>query len=293
MRQLANAFYLLVFVAVSVILLMRTRGGKDSMGGVMSAFFAPAILVPVTLVVGWNGAVVCLLYRSGFWNTSMLWDTVMFVAIGGIGALFGANGKTYNLGFFARTILKNAGIIVALEFLTNWYTLGWWEFILVPIVALLGILLAVSDTDEKFAPLPKVLGGLMSLIGLALLGHAVTHVIANYETIFTVNAAKMLVLPLVLSVAFAPLLYLLCAFLAYDEAMRMLWWRGDEGAIAIVRWKKRRLVVRFGGNLAALQRFRKSRAYQEYKWASSKDEAKRVLRQPIPEVDEQDDLELE
>ena len=284
-RQSANAFYLAAFILFAIYLLIKSRGGKETLVSLLRSFFESPIAVVSTLIIIWNAAIVYLLHRIGYWTPAMAWDTLMFVAFGAFGSLFGSLDKTYNLKFFAGTVLKYGTILAVLEFVTNWYTFGLWEFILVPSLAFFGTIYAFSQTDEKYSAVTKLFGWLISAAGFTLLGTAMLQVAINYRSFFVVDTAKTLLLPLVLALAFAPLLYLLCGWLAYDKAMRRLWWKGDERAIAIRRWKKWRLLLRFGGNLAALQAFSRSRPYHEYKWACTKDEAKRILRGFAPQGD--------
>ena len=78
-------------------------------------------LTILTLVAVYNVAVVWGLWRVGYWDVTMLYDTVMFIMVGAIGSVFAAvaSGVAYDRRFFLKTILVNLGIMVLLAFLVD------------------------------------------------------------------------------------------------------------------------------------------------------------------------------
>ena len=62
----------------------------------------------------------------------MLYDTVVFVAVGAIGSVFGAtsHGVTYDGRFFFKTILVNLEVMVIFAFLSEFFSFSFWvEFL--------------------------------------------------------------------------------------------------------------------------------------------------------------------
>jgi len=87
-----------------------------------------------------------------------------------------------------------------------------------------------------------------------------------------------------LSAAFVPVLFLVCSAFAYEDAFLVVSFKSDNRHLS--RWKKVRLLLRFGFNLPALQAFRRSPAIHRYAWLKSKEEARAVLKSWSGSVDD-------
>jgi hypothetical protein len=238
----------------------------------------PIILVPVCLVAAWNAVVVLALYRFGFWNMGMLYDTVALVAVGEVGLLFKAVNATYDARFFANWILANFGIMVVLEFMLNAYPFGFLvEFlVVVPLASILFILAAVPIGGDLGARTHSILVWIEAVFGLGILAFAVVRVVLSFRSFATWQALESAVLPAVLSVAFLPPLFAWCAWLAYTEAFSALRVFGTEDE-SLNRYARRRIVRRFGIRIGALQRFRRTSAFARLRGASSQQEVDLAL----------------
>jgi len=65
-------------------------------------------------------------------------------------------------------------------FIVNEYTLSIWaEIFIVPILFLIGALLVIAETDEKYEPVKKILNTLLIIIGLIFLTTAIKGFLAN------------------------------------------------------------------------------------------------------------------
>jgi len=238
-------------------------------------------LTILTLVVVYNVAVVWGLWRVGYWDVTMLYDTVMFMMVGAIGSVFAAvaSGVAYDRRFFLKTILVNLGIMVLLAFLVDFFPFGFWlEFlVVVPLATLLTMLVVVARYEKGDESAHRFLTGAQSAVGLLLLGYIAWRVVNDHGQLMQLDVLFALGLPFVMSVLFVPVLVLVCALFAYSDAFVVVSFRsGDEERLS--RWKKRQLIARFGLNLKALQTFRHSCAIHEYGWEKNRDEAQTLLK---------------
>lgn len=238
----------------------------------------PIMLVPVCLVAAWNAVIVLALYRLGFWNMSMLYDTVALVAVGEVGLLLKAVNATYDVRFFVKWILANFGFMVALEFILNAYPFGfWWEFlVVVPVASILFILAAVPVSGGLGARTHSVLVWIEAVFGLSIVAFAVVRAVLSFREFATWQSLESAMLPAVLSVAFLPPLFVWCAWLAYSEAFSALSVFGTEDE-SLNHYARKRMVRRFGVHIGALQVFRRTSAFAVLRSASSQQDVDLAL----------------
>lgn len=276
-RELAMVVWLVIFVALA----LTVKGVRSAVRPMLATLFSPKLLALFAIIISYNIAVVWWLWRVGYWDATMLYDTVVFIAVGGIGSVSRAasQGVTYDGRFFFKTILVNLEVMVVFAFLSDFFPFSFWvEFLLViPLVTLLVMLVVVAEYQKGAEQVHRFLSGVQSFIGFLLIGYVVWQVVKNYGQLIHVQVLFSLGLPFVMSVFFVPVLFFACALFAYEDAFLVVSFKsGDDKRLA--RWKKRRLFLRFGLNLKALQVFRRSTAIHEYGWAKTKDEARVRLK---------------
>lgn len=276
-RELAMVVWLVIFVPLA----LTVKGVRSVVRPMLATLFSPKLLALFAVIISYNIAVVWWLWRVGYWDATMLYDTVVFIAVGGIGSVSRAasQGVTYDGRFFFKAILVNLEVMVVFAFLSDFFPFIFWvEFLLViPLVTLLVMLVVVAEYQKGAEQVHRFLSGVQSFIGFLLIGYVVWQVVKNYGQLIHVQVLFSLGLPFVMSVFFVPVLFFACALFAYEDAFLVVSFKsGDDKRLA--RWKKRRLFLRFGLNLKALQVFRRSTAIHEYGWAKTKDEARVRLK---------------
>ena len=276
-REMAMVVWLVIFVALA----LTVKGVRSSVRPMLATLFSPKLLALFASIISYNIAVVWWLWRVGYWDATMLYDTVVFIAVGGIGSVSRAasRGVTYDGRFFFKAILVNLEVMVVFAFLSDFFPFSFLvEFLLViPLVTLLVMLVVVAEYQKGAEQVHRFLSGVQSFIGFLLIGYVVWQVVKNYRQLMHVQVLFSLGLPFVMSIFFVPVLFFACALFAYEDAFLVVSFKSGDGK-RLARWKKRRLFLRFGLNLKALQVFRRSTAIHEYGWVKTKDEAQACLK---------------
>lgn len=109
-----------------------------------------------------------------------------------------------------------------------------------------------------------------------LLGYVVWRVITGIAQLLHPTVLFELALPIIMSAAFVPVLFLVCSAFAYEDAFLVVSFKSDDRQLS--RWKKVRLFLRFGLNLPAMQVFRRSPAIHRYAWLKTREEARAILK---------------
>ena len=273
---MAMVVWLVIFVALA----LTVKGVRLSIRPMLATLFSPKLLAVLASIISYNIAVVWRLWRVGYWDATMLYDTVVFIAVGGIGSVSRAASQdvTYDGRFFFKTILVNLEVMVVFSFLSDFFPFSFLvEFLLViPLITLLVMLVVVAEYQKGAEQVHRFLSGVQLFIGFFLIGYVVWQVVKNYRQLVHVQVLFSLGLPFVMSIFFVPVLFFACALFAYEDAFLVVSHKSGDGK-RLARWKKRRLFLRFGLNLKALQVFRRSTAIHEYGWVKTKDEAQACL----------------
>lgn len=276
-REMATVAWFIIFVASALTI----KEIRASIKPILAIIFSPKLFVLFTIIICYNVVMVWWLFQIGYWHETMLYDTIVFVAIGGIGSISNAasKGVTYDRRFFFRTILVNLEVMVVFAFLSNLFSFNFWiEFLLIiPLTTILVMLVVVAEYQKGAEQVHRFLRGLQAFVGFLLIAYVVWQVTKSYRQLMDIQVLFSLGLPFVMSVLFVPVLFSVCALFAYEDAFLVLSLRGNSNK-QLTRWKKQRLFLHFGFNLKALQDFRRSKVIHQYSWEKSKDASLKCLK---------------
>ena len=173
------------------------------------------------------------LWKSYFWSILLL--RVLFVAFPLLLNFSKANEKD-----FLRLEVKNSlKVTVFAEFIVNFYVFPFGvEFILVPILAIVSVLIVVSETDEKCLQVKKFLNGVLAIFGTILLIYFILMLKSNFLEFATFRNVENFCVPILITILFLPYVYLV-ALLANCESfvMRLKWFVKDKGVLKYAKYK--------------------------------------------------------
>lgn len=205
-------------------------------------------------------AVVALLHMAGFWTIALAKDTVFWCCFSGVVLAVNLITSEGNENIFWKIMADNVKLIIVIEFLVNAYVFSLpVELALVPIIALLTMMNALAHSDEQYSAVAKLTSGLLTVVGFAILLSAGFRAASDYANFGSIENIRRFLLPVVLSISFAPCIYLLMLFGAYE----LLFVRLEVGAEpeeAVKRHAKRHIIVHCGLSLKKLRAFSKAHA---------------------------------
>jgi hypothetical protein len=158
--------------------------------------------------------------------------------------------------YFRDTVSGTFRVTVFIEFFVNLYVFNVFvEFLLVPFVTLLAMLSVVAGQRAKTRPAKALVDFLLTVTGLGLVGYVVSQFISNWQHLDAASGLRTLALPIWLTVAVVPYLYLLALYSSFEGAFlrldfvspgRRAKWRW-KGALVIGLAGRPRLAANFGG----------------------------------------------
>ncbi len=237
-----------------MVFLLSLRKGKirASMLSVVRAFFVRPILLGVLLLAGYIAGSTYLLAYLQVWTPIELKLTILWFGSVGIVGLFSCPEIARNPDLFAKYARDSFKLTLLLEFYVNLFKMPLvLELVFVPFLVLIGALLALSESKEEFATVKKFLNQVFVFIGLVFTAYAVWKTATDFETVATLETLRSFALPVIYSLLVLPFLWVVAAFIAYQNIfVRLEFLVEDE---SIISFTKKTLVFRFRGNIRYLR----------------------------------------
>lgn len=271
-RELA----LLIWAGIALLWMLSRRDLRSALGGVLRAFLAPAISLWISAFAIYVLGCLYLAREVELWNDPLANEAVLWFFITGLVLFFGATRVAEQDDFFVPTAKKFLTMGILAEVFVNFVVLPLpIELILLPLLTVLVALSAFTEGKEEHAPARKLVEGVSVVIGLALFAYVTISLISDLGQVDFAYVWRVLALPIWLTVACLPFIYLLGLYIAYDKAFkRIKFLAKDKGS---ARRAKQRMLTRFHIRAAPVGDF--DGAWQKkLVWASSKAEAQGVLR---------------
>jgi hypothetical protein len=172
----------------------------------------------------------CYLAHSfGFWTRDLTAATILWFLFVGFGWLLGITNAGTDDNFFQRRIVETIGIAAFLEFFVNIKTFPLWVEIPGQLVIITIVLLSViAQQKEEHRPVAKLMSGLLAIIGLVLFLLTVQYVASNWHSLELHELLNELLLPIWLTLAVVPAIYLVALYAGYELVLKRMKWQNDE-----------------------------------------------------------------
>jgi len=107
---------------------------------------------------------------------------------------------------------------VLFESIINFYVLSLWlELAIVPVLAFLGGMLGVAESDTKHKSVKTLLDRVFAILGAVLISLSLYQAATHFNTFGTSATLKDLVFAHLMSLAFLPFLYIMAVFVTYEN----------------------------------------------------------------------------
>ena len=213
-REVASAIYILLII----IWLCTRKNGIKSLLGVLDAACKPIIVFPVLFLFTFAAIVVYGLQFFPFWNWILLKDVILWVLFVATPIFFKAGTRKLDTYPFSQMILDNFLASAILEFFISTFTFSLFaELITIPVFTFITILKDYDRDNPKHQKYQKIYDGFAVFAGLILIFFTTKiaiNVIASEGIIPTLIS---FCIPIIFSVAFLPIIYLLALWAQYHD----------------------------------------------------------------------------
>lgn len=268
-RELAT----FAWVAIVLILFLFVKDVRRAGLAVLRAFFQKSILSVIALSMTYSAVVTYLLSLGGFWDSTLLKDTVFWFFGSALIVLFNLV-KAKDRGFFKNLLLDNIKLVVVLQFIANVHSFSFViELILLPIIAFIAMVGAYSKHNKEYEQVGKLANVFLTAFGIIFLVFSIFDIAENAEKFMSFRTIKSFLLPIIFSTAFVPWAYLVTLFIKYE----MVYVRLERilSSTEKVKYAKRRVFQRCHFRISKLESV--SSKINELYNGSTKDDIKKMI----------------
>lgn len=215
------AVVLWLFVGLLVLLLW--KASRAAFLDLVRVALKPKIVLPVLALATYISAVVWLAAQFDLWQPDLASDTVAWFVGPGLGLLYGAVRVSTGERSFGQLVLSSFGFAAVVEVCIGLYDFGILVefFLLIPLVAVLGVVAAVANSRAEFEKIGRGVDWILAIFGLAFLVYVLIHLIGERATISSSDLLRSFLLPIWLVLAALPVLGVMSLVFGYWDAMTM------------------------------------------------------------------------
>ncbi len=230
-REIASVVWLGGFLLWSAT----RRDVRAAYWQVFTAFVHPKVVGPVIVLAGWTVGLAALAHTIDLWKLDVLSDTVVWFVTVGMAFYFTLD-KVAEDGWFRRTARRTVGIAVFVEVFANLRVFSLpIELVLVPAVAFLAAMAAYSEGKPEFEPVHRLITALMSFVGLVFVVYVCVSLADDPKMGET---TRKLLLPVWLTIAAMPLIYLVGLWSSYEQAFVRIAFQAEDDPASRRRAKR-------------------------------------------------------
>ncbi len=248
---------------------------RKAFGGVVRAVLARQILLSLAAMAIYIVIFVTLLAAADIWRWTNLKTTIVWVVTFAIVAMFDINRITEDDTFFRKTIRDAVNATVIVVFIAEFYTFSLpTELVLVPFITVVTVLYMFSQSQPESAMVEKLMGWVLTLVGLSFISYGIYQVSQNFREFATFDTGREFAVPIILSLLFLPFIYILSIYVTYEKVFLQLRFAISDRCVR--KYAKTQAVLAFRTDLDFLRRWARSMVFSN---PDNKEEVRRSIRE--------------
>lgn len=213
-RQLA----LILWIFLILFWAMQNINMRDSLKALVKTLLVKPILVGTFFMVSYISIIVLFLYKVDIWDKTQLNATLIWGITSAFSMFFKLRKINEDKIFFKKAIIENFKLTVLIDFIVNLNVFSlWFELIFIPCTFVLGVIIAMSNRDEKYKSVEKLLNGVAIFLGFSLIIYSSWQMYIHFDEFFTLQKLRDFFVPILLSILYLPFIYLFVLYSAYEE----------------------------------------------------------------------------
>lgn len=265
---------IIIWLAIFFLFTFNKKSVLKSFGHLISTFFQEKIIDIVLLMIIYVELIIFGLTLIGFWEPSLLKDSLLWIAFAGFPLLMKTNkinSEQNYLNYIFRDSIKG---IVIVEFIANFYSFSFiTELILIPIMTLVIAMQAFGSEKPEHKPVLKLLDKIVSFFGLIVLIYTVYRISQGFGDFANLTTLKSFLFPIILTILFLPFLYFVALWSLYEIMIIRVGSRLKKNKHK--RYLKKKMFMTFTLNRKKLRKFQQEMGFEPI---TNKKEIKRTLK---------------
>lgn len=218
-RELAN----LAWVWIALCFATFSPRTRSSVFDFLKSLFIWKFILIYVIVSLYIRFIVLQLEKIDLWDPSLLKDTIYWSVLSGLVFMFKMGQSKEPLPLLKSILLSSVQVSVIIQFISNLETFNFWiEFIAVPVIILFSGIYVFSGLKKEHRSVTKLLERLGTFFSIVALGYIIYFAVTNYEKYLNLETFKQFILPILLTVAFTPILTILNLIVKYEDIFTSL-----------------------------------------------------------------------
>lgn len=247
---------LAIWFFIILIFILSKKEVRISVLNVIKVFFGKKIFSVYLLMTLYVFLLISFLKVLGFWNFSLLKETIYWYFGVAFVSLVRANKVNQEENYFKKMLNDNLKLIIILEFVTALYSFSLIvELILVPIMLLITMLSAFTEVKKEYLQVKKAVDGILSFFGIIIIIFSVYKISTQFQSFANINNLTTFLLPPILTFLFIPFIYFFALLMSYEIFfVRLKFFIKDDDDR---KYAQRKIFCAFHFKLRELNRFSK------------------------------------
>jgi len=260
-REIAIFICAILFLTIPFVF---NRSIRESIINVVKAFFAKYLVIVYILTAIYSFIPLAILQELGFLKISPTKDFLFWLFFSALPVLMSVNKAEKDSGFFKKVLKENIKFTVITDFITSQHTFNVFVEILLVISALfIGIMITLSEKEEKHKAVNKIFNVIALLLGIYVFSSSMYYCCVDIEKFARIEKFQEFSIPIILGIWFIPFLYCLYLYIFYENVfLSMKYSIKDEN---LLRYAKKMAFIKFNFNLSLLKRWKDSLYINEVK----------------------------
>jgi hypothetical protein len=271
-RELALIIWSLIFLGW----ILHLEKIRKALFAVIKSFTAWKIQLMLWLMIEYVSLIIYFFSKENLWEFSLLKSTI-FWFVGTAMVLLLNYLKAYKEGYFKNTALESLKFAVVIEFIINLYVFNLFlELLLVPMLATVVGMLAVSEGKKEFDLLRRILNGFLATLGIVYIIYAVKNIFGDFWNFATIENLKEFLLYPTFTILLLPFIYLLALLSMYENVFMRGYFSANKNE-NISKYLNRKILFLCHLNLKKLTNFSNNAGIGMRDFSSNEDVDKLII----------------
>jgi hypothetical protein len=223
----------IILFAVFLMVVIANADLRKSLTTLLRRLCSPKLALSILCYTTYVISLVWVASQLRLWTTELLGGTLFWFLFSGIVMFFSVTKAAEDERFFRKAALKALSIGAFITFFVNIYPFSVPIEVVLQLVLLgLVILQVVAHSDETYRITDRSIGALLGAIGVGLVVITVVNIAARWHH-DAIPIGRMLALPIWLTVASLPFVYLVALYLEYELAFLRMYFVNDRNQVRL------------------------------------------------------------
>lgn len=206
---------------------------RESLWKAVKIFFGRKLRILWGIILLYALGITIVFHQLPFWDNIYIKDIIVWFAFSGLIYCINAVSKEADEKYIGKVLRDNFKLTIIVEFLMSTFTFSIGiELAIIPIITMIVIVNTFAEGKEEYKKVHKLLDIVLAVAGFWILYETIKIGIHEYKELNILYTLISFMIPIVYSISFLPLAYLLELYSKYESLFaRMSFKEGKDDKI--------------------------------------------------------------